>query len=91
MNMSNKSVTKVVAIIAANIFAIAFANTRADDVQRVKLFVRETPITVNDRTINMCSVCKPTARREIRRNNLAAFMWKWSINSRCQLRCTGMD
>ena len=56
MNMSNKSVTKVVAIIAANIFAIAFANTRADDVQRVKLFVRETPITVNDRTINMCSV-----------------------------------
>lgn len=48
--------TKVVAIIAANVFAIAFANARADDVQRVKLFVRETPITVNGGTINMCSV-----------------------------------
>ena len=56
MNKSNTRVTKVVAIIAANVFAIAFANARTDDVQRVKLFVRETPITVNDRTINMCSV-----------------------------------
>ena len=56
MNMSNKSGAKVVAIITTNVFAIAFANARADDVQRVKLFVRETPITVNGRTINMCSV-----------------------------------
>ena len=56
MNKSNKSVVKVVAIIAANVFAIAFANARVDDVQRVKLFVRETPITVNGRTITMCSV-----------------------------------
>jgi len=56
MNKSKKSVAKVVAIIAANVFAIAFANARVDDVQRVKLFVRETPITVNGRTITMCSV-----------------------------------
>ena len=56
MNNSKKSVTKIVAIIAANILAMAFANARADDVQRVKLFVRETPITVNGRSINMCSV-----------------------------------
>ena len=55
MNNSNKSV-KAVAVIAANVFAAVFANARADDAQRVKLFVRETPITVNDRTITMCSV-----------------------------------
>ena len=56
MNKSNKSLTKVVAVIAANVFAAVLANARTDDVQRVKLFVRETPITVNGRTINMCSI-----------------------------------
>ena len=56
MDKSNKSVAKVVAIIAANVFATIFASARADDIQRVKLFVRETPITVNGRTITMCSV-----------------------------------
>ncbi len=56
MNKSNMRVTKVVAIIAANVFATLCVSARADDAQRVKLFVRETPITVNGRTINMCSV-----------------------------------
>ena len=56
MDKSNKSVAKVVVIIAANVFATIFNSAPADDVQRVKLFVRETPITVNGRTINMCSV-----------------------------------
>ena len=56
MNKSNMRVTKVVAIIAANVFATLCVSALADDVQRVKLFVRETPITVNGRTITMCSV-----------------------------------
>lgn len=52
MNSSKKTVIKVIAMIAANVFATVFASARADDVQRVKLFVRETRITVNGRTIN---------------------------------------